>query len=106
MRPEDRRGLIPYKTGEKGSNAVTNLKTPAGRRIARIAAVGAVALVLAGAVASPAEASRRQAVGAANQAVGTCFYNGGDPNAYEYGGTVYVSCTWEDGSVDTLDFGY
>jgi hypothetical protein len=79
---------------------------PVGQRIARIAAVGAVALVLAGAVAPVAEAARRDAVRAANHAVGLCFHNGGNPDAYEYGGTIYVSCTWEDGSVDTLDYDY
>jgi hypothetical protein len=76
------------------------------RRLGRIAAVGAVALVLAGAVAAPAEARRSDAVTAANLAVGMCFSNGGDPNAYETGGAIYVTCTWEDGSVTTLYFEY
>lgn len=74
------------------------------RRIGQIAVVGAVALVLAGAVASPAEARRRMAENAANHAIGLCFVNGGNPDAYTYGGTIYVSCAWEDGSVDTLEF--
>lgn len=103
-RAGDRRGPIP---DQKGTNVVTNLTAPVGRRIGRIAAVGAVALVLAGTMAAPAEAMRRRdAVGGANMAIGYCFNGGGDPNSYEYGGTIYVSCTYDDGSVDTLDFPY
>jgi hypothetical protein len=80
---------------------------PAGRRIGQIAAVGAVALVLAATMASPAAAMRRYtAVQYANSTVSSCFYNGGDADSYEYGGTIYVSCTWEDGEVVTLDFPY
>lgn len=86
---------------------LTILTSSVGRRISQVTAVGAVALLLAAATASPADAAkRRDAVRAANGAISTCFHNGGDPNAYEYGGTVYVSCTWEDGSVDTLDYSY
>jgi hypothetical protein len=103
-RTGDRRGPIPDK---KGVHVVSNLMAPVGRRIGQIAAVGAVALVLAGAVASPAEAMRRRdAVSGANIAVGYCFNGGGDPNSYEYGGTIYVSCTYDDGSVVTVDFDY
>ena len=81
--------------------------TSMGRRIAQIVTVGAVVLVLTGTVASPADAmKRREAVRAANAAISMCFHNGGNPDAYEYGGTLYVSCTWEDGSVDTLDYSY
>jgi hypothetical protein len=85
---------------------VTNLKAPAGRRIAQLATVGAVALVLTGAMASPAEASRREAVRAANHAIGMCFHNGGDPNVYEGGGKITITCTSEDGSESGLDFRY
>lgn len=84
-----------------------NVAAPARRRIVQVAAVGAIALVLAGTVASPADAMRRRdAVIDANNAIGTCFDNGGDPNSYEYGGAIFVSCTWEDGSVDTVGFDY
>lgn len=104
MGPGDRRGPIPDK---KGVNVVTNLTAPTRRRVAQIAAVGAVALVLAGAVSSPAEAMRRRDASVmANSAIGMCFDGGGDPNSYEYGGTIYVSCTYENGDVVTVDFSY
>lgn len=84
-----------------------NFSASVGRRITQFAVVGAVVLVLTATVASPVDAmKRREAVRAANAAISMCFHNGGDPNAYEYGGTLYVSCTWEDGSVDTLDYSY
>jgi hypothetical protein len=68
---------------------------------------GAVALVLAGTVVSPAEAMRRRdSVDLANSAIGMCFSGGGDPNSYEYGSTIFESCTYEDGSVVTVDFPY
>jgi hypothetical protein len=39
-------------------------------------------------------------------AVGMCFNGGGSPDSYEYGGTIYVSCTYDDGSVTTVEFDY
>jgi hypothetical protein len=100
----DRRGPI---SDTKGVNVVTNFTAPTRRRVVQMAAVGAVALVLAGTVASPAEAMRRRdAVEDANNAVGMCFNGGGNPDSYEYGSTVYVSCSYENGSVVTVDFPY
>lgn len=105
MVPVDRHGPIWY---QKGVNVVTSFTAPATRRrIGRIVAVGAVALVLAGSVASPAEAMRRSsAVMDANMVIGMCFDGGGTPDSYEYGNTIYVSCVHEDGTVTTIDYPY
>lgn len=81
--------------------------TSTRRRLAQVAAVSAVTLVLTGATTLSADAMRRRdAVGGANMAVGGCFNGGGTPDSYEYGGTIYVSCTYDDGSVVTVDFDY
>ncbi len=101
MAPWDRRGPIPDK---KGMNVVNNLTAPAARRIGQIAAVGAVALVLTAAVASPSEARRNAAQDGANLAISYCFNQGGNPDADVIRGTIYVSCSWEDGTIDILDF--
>jgi hypothetical protein len=77
------------------------------RRFTQIAAVGAVTLGLARVTTRSADARRRRdAVSGANMAVGMCFNGGGSPDSYEYGGTIYVSCTYDDGSVTTVDFDY
>ena len=91
----------------KGMNASMDFSTVSRRRLTQVAAVGAVTLVLAGATAHPADAMRRRdAVSGANMAVGGCFNGGGSPDSYEYGGTIYVSCTYDDGSVVTVHFPY
>jgi hypothetical protein len=88
-------------------NSAMDCTTSTRRRLAQIAAVGAVTLVLAGSTTHSADAMRRRdAVGGANMAVGGCFNGGGSADSYEYGGTIYVSCTYEDGSVVTVDFPY
>ena len=85
----------------------TSARARAGRRIGRIAAVGAVALILAGTAAAPAEArTRRQAVYLANSAIGACFELGGDPWVDEGGGGFSFICTWEDGNYYEQDIGY
>lgn len=104
MTADDRRGPIQYKKG--ASNVVTNLSASTRRRVVQVAAVGAVALVLAGTVASPAEARRRDSVNDANRAIGVCFSGGGEPNSYESGGSIFVSCSFEDGTFDTVEFPY
>ncbi len=92
---------------QKGMHLTMERTSSTRRRLAQVAAVGAVALVLAGATTHSADAMRRRdAVGGANMAVGGCFNGGGSPDSYEYGGTIYVSCTYEDGSVVTVDFPY
>ena len=85
-------------------NLLTKIAAPASRRIGQIAAVGAIALVLTTAVASPADARRSEAERAANLAISYCFNQGGNPGADIYGGTIYVSCSWDDGTIDILDF--
>lgn len=85
-------------------NVLTRLTAPASRRIGQLAAIGGVALVLTAAVASPADARPRESMVAANMAIDYCFVQGGTPDAYIIGSTTYVSCAWEDGSVDTLAF--
>jgi hypothetical protein len=78
------------------------------RTIGRWATVGAVALILAGAVAAPAGAMRRsQAVRMVNQIIWDCFSIGGDPYVEEATGAGFVfTCWYEDGSVNTLEFEY
>lgn len=69
--------------------------------------MGAVTLVIGATAATPADAMRRrEAVSHTNRIIGYCFNGGGTADSYEYGGTIYVSCTWEDGSVDTSEFPY
>jgi len=72
-----------------------------------MAAVGAMALVLAGAVAAPAEARPRSAaVATANQSVDTCFSLGGEPTIYEFPVAFNFGCIYEDGSTDWFDIPY
>ncbi len=85
-------------------NVLTRFTAPGSRRIGQLAAVGAMALVLTTAVVSPADARRSEAERAANLAISYCFNQGGNPGADVYGGTIYVSCSWEDGTIDILDF--
>lgn len=91
----------------RGMNVTVNLTATTRRRLAQVAAVGAVTLVLGATAVTPADAMRRsEAVGHANRIIGYCFNGGGTADSYEYGGTLYVSCTWEDGSVDSSEFRY
>ena len=90
----------------------TLMRTQTTQRIGRIAAVGAVALLLAGAVMTPAEAMRRrESVKLVNDAMGACMDLGGDPAAEEatgmlnpegsegsLGGGFSFSCLMPDGS--------
>jgi hypothetical protein len=121
MAPADR---AAQQAGKKGSapegpgattgqaNVMTTSTTarPGRRigRIGRIVAVGAVALVLAGtAAANPAEAMRRyEAVQYANSAVDSCFSAGGDASAYDFGGSIGITCIFEDGGEVTWDIDY
>jgi hypothetical protein len=68
-----------------------------GRQLGRIAAVGAVALVLVGTMAVPAEAQRRsEAVVRVNRAIEICFAAGGDPDTEEIGTSFRVDCLFPD----------
>jgi hypothetical protein len=72
-----------------------------------MAAVGAVALVLAGTMAAPAEARRRSdAVIYANRAIDICFAGGGDPSVTEYSGAFYFTCVHESGAVTEMELTY
>jgi hypothetical protein len=75
-------------------------------RLRRALAVGAVALTLAGTIATPAEArDRGGAAYQANDAIDACFVAGGDPDVYEYGGSIAVWCFYEEGQGwDSVDF--
>jgi hypothetical protein len=76
-------------------------------RIGRLAAVGAAALLLAGVVATSAEARPRSAaVSQVNGAIGLCFWVGGDPYVYEFPGSFSFGCLFEDGRADWYDFDY
>ena len=91
----------------RGMNVTLDLSVTTRRRLAQAAAVGAITFVLGATAAQPVDAMpRRDAVSGANTAIGYCFNGGGSPDSYEYGGTIYVSCTYDDGSVSTVDFPY
>lgn len=68
-----------------------------GRKIGRIAAVGAVALLLAGTAAAPAGAERNDTVRRVNGTIGDCFGAGGDPTVVEFVGVFVVSCQHGNG---------
>lgn len=83
------------------------LKTRVGRTVGRIAAVGAVGLVLAGAVATPAEArTRREARNTANNDGGMCFETGGSHYATDSGFSFQMACVWEDGTMTEWELPY
>lgn len=76
-------------------------------RMVKVAAVGAVALTLLGAMCDSANANRRSwAVGAANNNVSYCFYNGGDPYVYEFPGSFNIVCLFPDGGSWDQDLFY
>ena len=69
-----------------------------GRRVGRLAAVGAVALLLAGAAAGTAEARIPQW---ASEYGSSCDRDGGQPWLFEFGGFfVGVACDYGNGDVD------
>lgn len=79
---------------------MTGMRTRLTGPMGRIAAVGALALVLAGTVASPATASMK----GANAAIDLCFQSGGDPTPFEFAGVWAVGCKYLDGT-DQVDTG-
>jgi hypothetical protein len=75
--------------------------SPTRQRLGRIAAVSALALLLAGSIATPAGAMKRsQVVRIVNGAIGLCFSSGGYPDVEEspVNGGFSVACYWDDGS--------
>jgi len=70
------------------------------RTIGRIAAVGAVALVLAGSAASVEARTRSDAVRIANRVISSCFVSGGEPDAGDIGYGISFTCAYPDGTVD------
>jgi ferric-dicitrate binding protein FerR (iron transport regulator) len=69
------------------------MTTRAGRRIGRIAALGVVALVLAGAVATPVEArTRQQAIRTANGDARMCAEIGGSQVRTDTGSSIQMIC--------------
>ena len=74
---------------------MTSTRAKIGRRVGRLAAVGAVALLLAGAAAGSAEARIPPWASNAGQ---YCAQNGGDPWLFEFAGFLLgVGCDYGDG---------
>jgi hypothetical protein len=68
------------------------------RTIGRIAAVGAVALVLAGSATSVEARPRSDVVRTANRMIGSCFVSGGEANVEDHGSGMTYSCVYSDGT--------
>lgn len=68
------------------------------RTIGRIAAVGAVALVLAGSATSVEARPRSDVVRTANRMIASCFSGGGDANVEDHGNGMTYTCAWSDGT--------
>ena len=86
---------------------VSSTRATTVRRLGRIATVGALALLLAGVLATPAEAmTRSEAFQLAQTMVGMCANVGGDPwveaGSTGNGGGYAVLCTWPDGHSDWM----
>jgi hypothetical protein len=76
-------------------------------RIGRIAAVGAGALLLAGAAAAPAEAMpRSSAADWVHLAIYWCDFVGGDPYVAEIGNSFNFACVFQDGDAYFEDVSY
>lgn len=74
------------------------------RIVNRIAAVGVVALVLAGSAASVEARPRSDVVRMANAGIGACFRAGGEANVVDLGvyngsGMMDFACTYPDGTI-------
>lgn len=85
----------------------TSTTARGGRRIGRIAAVGAVALVLAGTAAAPSAAMTRSEM--ARTVHGhhhMCYELGGQSFVYDFGGVVSMGCLYGDGSYYADDSTY
>ncbi len=76
------------------------------RTIGRIAAVGAVALVLAGSAASVEARPRSDVVRTANRMIASCFSGGGDANVEDNGSGMSYSCVWADGTESSYWLAY
>ena len=91
---------VPGNTTTQETTMTTTTKARTKGRFARIgqiAAVGAVALTLAGAAAGSADAYPRSAATRyASSSIAFCFDTGGDPTAYDFGGSWQVVCVYED----------
>ena len=70
------------------------------RTFGRFAAVGAVALVLAGSATSVEARPRSDAVRIANYMIDNCFAAGGEPDAGDAGYGIGFICAYPDGTVD------
>jgi hypothetical protein len=97
-------------TGQEGTTAMTTATgARTGRRLGRVgrlAAVGALALVLAGTAAGHAEARTRQAaVRTMNAAIAICFEGGGEASVYDYSGSFGFACVY-DGYATYFDVSY
>ena len=76
----------------------TSTKARAARHLKRMAAVGAVALLLGRATASPAEAMpRSHPVDRVDRATWACLRSGGEPVVVAYGGSFAVGGAYETG---------
>ena len=66
-----------------------------GRWIKLLVAVSAMALMLAGTMATPAEAAPRSGMGTVAE---RCADVGGDPSVYGFAGLTFTYCDWGDGT--------
>jgi hypothetical protein len=83
------------------------MTTRVGQRIGRIAALGAVALVLAGVVATPAEARTRESARAVARADGgMCAETGGYHSVRDTGSSVQMLCYYDDGTMHEWELPY
>lgn len=77
------------------------------RIVGRLAAVGAIALILAGSAVVPAAArDRSDVVWSVNYAIGVCVGGGGDPFVTEHGNEFILFCVFEDGNQFTSEWTY
>lgn len=71
--------------------------TAIARTIGRLAAVGAVAMALAGTSATATGAERNDTVRRVNGTIGDCFSAGGDATVVDFVGVFVVSCQHGNG---------
>ena len=86
-----------------------SMQARTARRMGRLAAVGAVALVLAGSAAAPAAAMKRsEALARVNRQYDTCFRQGGESSATEQDNVFTATCVipLEDGTTYEYSWEY
>jgi hypothetical protein len=80
-------------------------KTRAAHRMAKLAAVGAVALVLAGTAAAPAAALKRsEAASRAREVASVCQGSGGVTFGVDLGVAIFQTCAYSEDQVIVVPF--